>query len=381
MNVAAVQWVIVSGGFHHEGGMDRANAALAIHLAERGARVHLVTHRVDAPLCDHPRISSAIVPRYGGLYFTSDLTLDRRARQVAGDLQRSGSRVFVIANGGNCAIGDVNWVHSVHHAWPCRDEAAPTWFRLKNRTYKAWARRRERRSIRAARVVIANSERTRADLVDCLGVSEAAVQTVYLGSSPDWVPPDAATRERARRAWCRDPALPLVAFIGALGHDVNKGIDRLLPAWRQLCEVGWRGELVIAGGGATSVWERLARAASLPVRFAGHTASTGELLAAADLLVSPVRYEAYGLAVHEAVCRGVPVVVSATAGVTERLSADLAGLILKDPDSVEELVARIRAWAADPDGWRERTLRAGATLRTFSEDDMAARIVSLCPSA
>jgi glycosyltransferase involved in cell wall biosynthesis len=360
--------------------MDRANAALAIHLAERGARVHLVTHRVDAPLCDHPRIATAVVPRYGGLYFTSDLTLDRRARQVAGRLRRTGSRVLVIANGGNCAIGDVNWVHCVHHAWPCRHDGATVWFRVKNRAYKAWARRRERKSIRAARVVIANSERTCADVISRLGVAPEAAHTVYLGSSPRWVPPDPAERQRARQAWCRDPALPLLVFIGALGHDVNKGIDRLLPAWHRLCGDGWRGELVIVGAGPTTRWQRLAAGAACPVRFAGYTSRTGELLAAADLLVSPVRYEAYGLAVHEAVCRGVPVVVSGTAGVSERLPPDVAGLFLQDPDSVEELVARIRAWAADPDGWRERTQRAGAALRRFSEDDMAARIVSLCVS-
>ncbi len=381
MNVAAVEWVIACGGFHSEGGMDRANAAVAVHLADRGARVHLVSHRVDGPLRDHPRVAIARVPRYGGLYFTSDLALDRRARQVAGDLRRSGSRVLVIANGGNCAIGDVNWVHSVHHAWPCRDEGAPAWFRLKNRAYKAWSRRREHRSIRAAQVVIANSERTRGDLVSRLGIGEDAVHTVYLGSSPAWVPPDPAARERARRAWCRDPALPLVVFIGALGYDVNKGIDRLLPAIRQLCEGGWRGEVVIAGGGATSPWERLAEGTACPVRFTGHTASAGELLDAADLLVSPVRYEAYGLAIHEAVCRGVPVIVSGTAGVTERLDPDLAGLFLRNPEDVEELVARLRAWAADREGWRERTLRAGGELRAFSEHDMAAQIVSLCPTS
>jgi glycosyltransferase involved in cell wall biosynthesis len=380
MNVAAVEWVIACEGFHVQGGMDRANAALALHLAERGARVHLVTHRVDGPLRGHPRVAIDLVPTYGGLHFTSDITLDRRARQVADDLRRSGSKVLVIANGGNCSTGDVNWVHSVHHAWPCRDEGAPAWFRLKNHAYKAYSRRRERESIRAARVVIANSNRTSADVVSRLGVGRHAVHTVYLGSSPAWVPPDPAARQRARRAWCRDTALPLVVFIGALGHDVNKGIDRLLPAWRRLCDAGWRGELVIAGAGSTARWQRIAAGAACPVRFAGYTSRTGELFDAADLLVSPVRYEAYGLAIHEAVCRGVPVIVSGTAGVTERLDPDLAGLFLHNPEDVEELVARMSAWAADRAGWRERTLRAGAELRSFSEEDMAAQIVSLCPA-
>ena len=381
MDVDAIEWVIVCGGFHSEGGMDRANAAVAAHLAERGARVHLVTHRVDGPLRDHARVTIAQVPRHGGLYFTSDATLDRRARRVARDLRRSGSRVLVVANGGNCGVGDVSWVHAVHHAWPCRDEGAPAWFRVKNRAYKAWARRREWTSVRAAVLVIANSMRTRADVVNRLGVSPDIAHTVYLGSSPAWRPPDEASRQRARRAWCRDPTRPLIAFVGALGYDVNKGIDRLLRAWRRLGEAGWRGELVITGAGTTTPWERLAAGAACPVRFAGHTASVGELLDAADLLVSPARYEAYGLAVHEAVCRGVPVVVSRAAGVAERLPRELDDLVLPDPEDVGALVDRIRTWAADPAMWRERTLSAGRALSAFTEQDMAAQIVSLAARA
>lgn len=381
MDADALEWVMVCGGFHPEGGMDRANAALAAHLAERGARVHLVTHRVDGPLRDHPQVSVSLVPRYAGWYFTSDITLDRRARRVAGALRSGGVRVLVVANGGNCGIGDLNWVHSVHHAWPCRDDGAPAWFRAKNRAYKAWARRRELKAIRSARIVVANSDRTRADVAGRLGVAEERIHTVYLGSAPEWRPPDRAARERARRAWCADATLPLVVFIGALGYDVNKGIDRMLPAWQRLCAAGWRGELVIAGPGTTTPWARLASGATCPVRFAGHTARTGELLDAADLFVSPVRYEAYGLAAHEAVCRGVPVIMSAAAGLAERLPPTLGDLLLPDPEDVDGLVARIQSWAADPVRWKERTREAAGALRGFSEDDMAAQIVSLACAA
>jgi glycosyltransferase involved in cell wall biosynthesis len=326
-------------------------------------------------------VSISHVPRWGGWYFTSDVTLDRRARQVSRTLRAAGSRVLVVANGGNCRIGDINWVHSVHHAWPCRDEGAPAWFRAKNRAVKAWARRCERRGIAAASLVIANSNRTRADVIGRLGVAEERTHTVYLGSAPGWQPPDAAARERARRVWCRDATRPLIVFIGALGYDFNKGVDRVLLAWQRLCAAGWDGELVVAGAGSTAPWERLAARAARPVRFAGHTAHAGELLEAADLLVSPVRYEAYGLAAHEAVCRGVPVVLSASAGLAERLPRELDDLLLRDPEDVEALVQRIRAWAAAAPCWRERTLRAAESLRAFSEHDMAERIVELTAGA
>ena len=61
------------------------------------------------------------------------------------------------------------------------------------------------------------------------------------------------------------------------------------------------------------------------------------LLAAADLLVSPVRYEAYGLNVHEALCRGAAVMVTRTAGVVERFDHDLEPSLL--PSRVTAAIA------------------------------------------
>ena len=58
----------------------------------------------------------------------------------------------------------------------------------------------------------------------------------------------------------------------------------------------------------------------------GYCRDVVDLMAAADLLVHPARYEAYGLAVHEALCCGVPVIVSSAAGIAERMPANLADL-------------------------------------------------------
>src|SRR5437867_3068841 len=87
---------------------------------------------------------------------------------------------------GNCPWPDVNWVHSVHHAWPCADETSPLWFKAKNRMVKAVARRDERRAVTIARVVLANSERTRQELTARLEVDPTRVHTVYLGSDNSW---------------------------------------------------------------------------------------------------------------------------------------------------------------------------------------------------
>jgi hypothetical protein len=56
-------WVIVAGGFHDHGAMDRANAALAAHLLRRGARLHLVGHEIDERLQNNGLVECHQVPR------------------------------------------------------------------------------------------------------------------------------------------------------------------------------------------------------------------------------------------------------------------------------------------------------------------------------
>ena len=115
----------------------------------------------------------------------------------------------------------------------------------------------------------------------------------------------------------------------------------------------------------------------LEVQVSLGSVDVAELLAAADLLVSPVRYESYGLNVHEAVCRGVPVLVSRRAGVTERFTAKVSDMVLPDPEDVEDLIVKLRRWRSAMADWRARIFSVGAELRRYTWTDMAARIVSL----
>jgi len=100
------------------------------------------------------------------------------------------------------------------------------------------------------------------------------------------------------------------------------------------------------------------------------------VFAACDLLIHPARYEAYGLAVHEALCRGLPAIVTATAGVAERYPADLGQLLLDDPESVGELVTRLSAWREDT-GVIGRVADFASRLRARTWDHMAREIVEL----
>ncbi len=374
-------WVIVAGGFHQHGGMDRANAALAAHLLESGVRVHLVGHEIDRCFVDDRLATVHTVPRPRGLPGLAERLLARSGRRVAAATVARYPLARVVVNGGNCAWPDINWVHAVHAAWPVHDGGAPWWSRYRNRRLKDLARRRERHALQQAALVVANSESTRRALIERIGVVPGRVRTVYLGSEPSWGAADARERAAARAALRLPPDRPVVLFVGAMGTDLNKGFDVLWRSWIELVTTGnWDGSLVVAGGGwRVAGWRSEAERSSAAgtVRFLGFTHGVRDALAAGDLLVSPVRYESYGLNVHEALCRGLAVMVTRTAGVGERFDDGMGEALLPDGVTPRQLAERLRSWRADVDGWRARAAPTGARLRARTWADMAVEFVSV----
>jgi glycosyltransferase involved in cell wall biosynthesis len=374
-------WVIVAGGFHDHGAMDRANAALAAHLLRQGARVHLVGHDIDDRFRRDAYAECHDVPRPRSAAPIAESLLSRRGLAVAARVTAVSPRARVVVNGGNCPWPDINWVHAVHAAWPVHDEGAPAWVKVKHRAIKALARRQERTALRVAHVVIANSQATRQAIADAGLIDPARIHLVYLGSDSSWSRASASERAAARAGFGIAARDRVAAYVGTLGFDLNKGFDLLWRAWTRLASAdGWNSTLLVAGGGGRlPFWKREAERAGLGdrVTFLGQTSRVREVLAAADLLVSPVRYEAYGLNVQEALCRGAAAMVTGTAGIVERFDAALAGFVLP-PDVTSELLAdRLRAWSTDVDGWRARAASTAARLQARSWDDMASEIVAL----
>jgi glycosyltransferase involved in cell wall biosynthesis len=381
----APPWVIVTAGFHFTAGQAKAVAWLADYLARSGTPVHLVGNSFDPGLAARPGVTVHQVPRVRGADVVGYLFLARAGRAVARKVSRDHPAARVVVNGASCVWSDVNWVHYLHNAWAPDLSAAPRWFRLKERVVVGWYRRQERRAVRTARLVLTNSDRTTADVVRTVGVPADRVRTVFYGADPAWAPPTDEERRAGRKLFGLHPDRPVVAFVGGFGYDNRKGFDTLLGAWRKVCRSpGWDAELVMAGGGraAAEMARRLAREGPAGrARMVGFTDRVFDLLAAADLLVSPVRYEPYGLNVQEAVCRGVPALVSAVAGVAEEYPPELAGMLLPDPNDADDLAARLLAWRADTAGWRARFRPLSERLRGRTWDDMAREIVAAVSAA
>ncbi|MBV9122440.1 MAG: glycosyltransferase family 4 protein [Planctomycetes bacterium] len=358
--------------------MDRANYALACHLADLGREVHLVAHRVADDLRRRPNLIFHPVPRPGGFHLLGGPLLNRAGRYWARKLGVPEEHTLV--NGGNCPARGMNWVHYVHaaHAPQVRISGLR---RLKAR----WSHRRfldqERKALHLARVIIANSARTRQDLVTKVAIPEQRVQVVYYGIDGERFRPVTLEERAALRAglgWPQDR--PVVAFLGALS-DRRKGFDVLFEAWKEVCvEADWDADLVVIGTGAElPAWQSRAADAGLGrrIRFLGFRRDVAELLRACDALAAPARYEAYGLGVHEALCCGLPAIVSARAGVAERYPPALRELLLPDPEDAHDLAACLRRWRARAGHFRSAFARLAGSLRTYTWSHMAARIVRL----
>jgi glycosyltransferase involved in cell wall biosynthesis len=370
-------YVLVSGDFVQTGGMDRANYALAHHLIRHEHEVHLVSHRVSPELLAFPNAHFHQVTKPLRSDFLGEEILDRVGRSWARWAASRGGRV--VTNAGNCRAAGVSWVHYVHAAY--RPDVHGGFLtrglaQLKRHSFL----QKERKALAKARLVVANSERTRTDLIDRLGVPVGRAHLVFYAANNDLFRPASATERAALRrelGWSLDR--PHALFIGS-PRDHRKGFDVALSAWGQLSlRQGWDTQLVVVGAGAEQAhWQEQAAALGLGqhVRFLGLRSDIHEVHRACDLFVSPTRYEAYGLAAHEALCCALPTFVTQTAGVAERYPAELRHLLLEGPRT-DDLVERLWRWHQAPTADREALERLSGQLRSWTWEHMAGQMTAL----
>ena len=371
-------FLLVSGDFVQTGGMDLGNFHLARYLAQQGETVHLVSHRVDPELLAYPNVVFHRAHRPGGLHLLGERFLRRLGRQVASGPAFREARVVV--NGGNCPLPGANWVHYVHAATRPHGGSG-TLRHWKNLLSHQLFLREEERAFTRARLIIVNSERTRRDLIRHYRLPRERIHCVYCGTDPArFYPADEVAKQRLRERLGLPLGKRLFVFVGALG-DRRKGFDTLFAAW-QASGPAFRAaaELVVVGqGGELPAWRR--RAAELPgessLRFLGFRRDVPDILRACDAFVAPARYEAYGLAAQEALCCGLPVIVSRDAGVSERFPPELGGLLLDEPENVPALAGKLCLLHGEYRVFRDRTEPVSDWLRTYTWDSMARRLHAL----
>ena len=141
--------------------------------------------------------------------------------------------------------------------------------------------------------------------------------------------------------------VPVMAAVGRLSYE--KGVDRLLEACARLREAGLCFHLRIVGDGPErQKLEQMARTLNLEgsVEFMGFQTNPYPVMAQADMIVCPSRYEGLSTVVTEALILGKPVVTTPCSGMNELLGNSEYGLITAD--SVEGLYQGLKQMLDDP---------------------------------
>jgi glycosyltransferase involved in cell wall biosynthesis len=191
------------------------------------------------------------------------------------------------------------------------------------------------------------------DLADRMRVLGARRTELAAVPAIPWPPPGPEQVARAAADIAAD-GRPVLLAVGRLTGQ--KGFDVLLAA-----AAGWQARqprplLVIAGDGplAASLAADAARA-GIDIRFLGQRADVPALLAAADMLVVPSRWEGQPMLLQEALRAGIPIVASRVGGVPDLTGS--AAALLVPPEDPAALAAAVRRVLDDPD----LAARLGAT--------------------
>ncbi len=194
-------------------------------------------------------------------------------------------------------------------------------------------------AVSAADHILADSEATRTDLINMLGVSPGKVTTVYLAASPVYTA-DYSADELASTAAELGLANGFILSVGTL--EPRKNIPTLLRAYHKLRSTReTAAPLVLAGGKGWIYDEIFATIADLGLRdHVIHLSGLSDRVLAhlyrlAGVLAFPSHYEGFGLPALEAMHAGCPVVAGNRGSLPEVVGE--AGLLL-DPDDVD-------AWA------------------------------------
>ena len=225
----------------------------------------------------------------------------------------------------------------------------------------------ERQLFAATRGVIATSRWTAAQL-ERRGL--AAPEHVTVAAPGVAVPGIETVRDGEREAEdpSRDGRLLCVGVVAP-----HKGQDLLLDALARLARNDWTctiaGALASSGEFADAI-RRDARRFDGRVRLAGVLGGAelaGEYRRC-GLLVAPSRIESSGMAIADALARGIPVVAAATGGIPDTVAG--GGAVLVPPDDPAALATALGAWLSDPAlraRLRAEALSARASLPTWPD--------------
>jgi UDP-glucose:(heptosyl)LPS alpha-1,3-glucosyltransferase len=202
----------------------------------------------------------------------------------------------------------------------------------------------ERWAFRApGQTVIAISSALAADLQRLYGVNADRIVVIPHGVDPQQFHPGVRTQHRDHVR--RELGLPHEAVVFVYVGDLRKGFE---PAIRAIARVDGARLLGVSrtpadAFAATAEAEGVAdRVTLVPA-----TDQIERYYGAADALVLPTPYDAFGMVITEAMASGLPVITTPMAGASELVTPGVDGLLVDSATDIDALSAAMRTLASD----------------------------------
>lgn len=336
---------LVFRGCHRRGGVERSIWELARHLQQRHA-VAFVGTDFDAQALDHVRhlpVAAAVGPFAPAVF-------RRRAAAALEDLRPT----VAVSFGATSPPGDVLYVNSVHRRWISAGAGVRVGrLRVPNAARRMLPRHQlllalERSYFRGSqgKRVVAVSGVVRDDLAELYSIDPAKVTVIPNGFAPDQCSLERrlALRGSARARAGFGPEDVVLLLVANELH--RKGLGVLLDAVALTGDERLR--IVIAGKTPPAAYTAQMGTLSLTGRvdWLGPVDDIGLAHAMADWFVLPTQYEAFALAVVEALASGLPVLTTNVPGAGDLIEPGVNGYIQGDPLDSEELANLLRAAAS-----------------------------------
>jgi UDP-glucose:(heptosyl)LPS alpha-1,3-glucosyltransferase len=375
---------LVFRGCHRKGGVERSVWELARNLAARHT-VSVYAHEIESEGLDEVQL---IPIDFRGPSTLRQWSFARSARRALANTQHD----HVISFGVGEVNADVLWVNSVHRVWmrqSIRTGGSSGLRRIPGLRYLSprhqlllWMERQYfTRSHATAIVTVADA--VSADLVRLYGVSRDVTTTIHNGYSPgEFSPQRRQTLRNSARAQFGYRDTDVVALIAA-NELARKGFDVLLEAQALVDSPQLHVLLVGRAPMTPSISQRVQQLGLADrVRYEGSHSDMGRVHAAADLFVLPTQYEAFALAIVEALASGLPVITTRTPGAEDRIVDTQNGRLLNDPRSADEL-SQLLSEAMEPDvraRWSDNAAASVADLTWSSLATQAEQLLEVLPT-
>ena len=305
------------------GGSERHLLTLLPALAERGVNVRMLglddPSRAPNPFYDNLAVPYERVPAPRDIDPLLATRVARAVLRVGPDIVHT-HLVHADLYG---ALGARRLVSTKHNDDPFRAGA----FRFVERALAARASR-----------IIAITESLARFQAERVGIPRRKLVTIHYGL--DDLP----------EAWGANPADDVPAdgrvVLAVCRLEPQKGIDVAVRAFARVREEHPDAHLVVLGEGSERPrLEELARSTGVPLHLPGRVPDVAAWLRRADVLLHPVRWEGFGLAVLEAMLAALPVVASRVSSLPELVVDGETGLLVPadDPQALGDAVSRVLA--------------------------------------